>query len=168
MQIDFIPWTCSTAMYLNFIRCCLIFTLFGCGTAVAGDQADIEATLQNYENAWSAHDPNAIASFYYEPAMRISPAGPVVRQTRKDQEIFFSGFLPSLIQRGFDKGKWEELNIHLLDSETAIASGIVIRTRKDASLFERVAISYGLRKTPQGWRIFLSDTHAPETVMRFR
>ena len=155
-------------MCLYLIRCCLIFTLVGSGVTLAGEQADVEATLQSYENAWSEHDVRAIASFYYEPAMRVSPAGPVVRQTRKDQEIFFSGFLPGLIQRGFDQGKWEELNVHLLDSETAVASGIVIRTRKDGSVLERVAVSYGLRKTPQGWRIFLSDTHAPETVMRFR
>lgn len=155
-------------MYPKLIQCCLIFTLFGCSAAFAGDQADIEATLQGYENSWSAHDPRAMASFYYEPAIRVSAAGPVVRQTKKDQETFFSGFLPSLIQRGFDKGKWEELNIHLLDSETAIASGIVIRTRKDGSVLERVAVSYGLRKTPLGWKLFLSDTHAPETVMRFR
>jgi len=155
-------------MYLNILRCCVIFILVGCSVALADDQADVKATLQSYENAWSQHDPRAIASFYYEPAMRISPTGPVVRQTRKDQEIFFSGFLPGLIRRGFDKSEWEELNVHLLDSATAVASGIVIRTRKDGSPFERVAVSYGLRKTPQGWKIFLSDTHAPETVMRFR
>jgi ketosteroid isomerase-like protein len=72
-------------MCLNIIRCCLIFTLVGSSVALAGDQANGEATLQSYENAWSERDPHAIASFYYEPAMRVSPAGPVVRQTRKDQ-----------------------------------------------------------------------------------
>ena len=146
----------------------LIFALVGSGFALADDHADVAAALDGYENAWSAHDPRAIASFYYEPAMRVSPTGPVVRQTRKDQEAFFSSFLPGLIQRGFEHGKWEELNVHLLDSETAITSGIVIRSRKDGTVLERVSVSYGLRKTPQGWRIFLSDTHAPETVMRFR
>jgi ketosteroid isomerase-like protein len=157
-------------MCLNVVRRCLVLTvtLVGSSVALAADPGDVEATLQSYENAWGDRDPRAIASFYYEPAMRVSPAGPVVRQTRKDQETFFSGFLPSLVQRGFDKGKWEELNVHLLDSETAVASGIAIRTRKDGSVLERVAVSYGLRKTPQGWKIFLSDTHAPETVMRFR
>jgi ketosteroid isomerase-like protein len=155
-------------MSLNLIRSCLIFTLASSGAALAGDRADIEGTLQGYERAWSDHDPGAIASFYHEPAMRVSPNGPVIRQTRKDQEIFFSAFLPGLIQRGFDRTAWEELNVHLLDAETAMASGIVIRTRKDGSVLERIAVSYGLRKTPQGWRIFLSDTHAPETVMRFR
>ena len=155
-------------MCTNSIRHFLILALLGSGFALADGQADVAATLDSYEDAWSAHDPRAIASFYYEPAMRVSPAGPVVRQTRKDQETFFSGFLPGLIQRGFEQGKWEELNVHLLDSATAVASGIVIRLRKDGTVLERVALSYGLRKTPQGWRIFLSDTHAPETVMRFR
>jgi len=158
----------ETAMTLNLIRCCLIIMLLGSGVVLATERADIEAMLQGYEKAWSDHDSRAIASFYYEPAMRVSPNGPVIRQTRKDQESFFFAFLPGLIQRGFDRTTWEELNIHLLDSETAMASGIVIRTRKDGSVLERVAVSYGLRKTQQEWKIFLSDTHTPDTVMRFR
>ncbi|HZP92737.1 MAG TPA: nuclear transport factor 2 family protein [Burkholderiales bacterium] len=136
--------------------------------AQAGAEAEVEETLQAYEAAWSRHDAAAIASFFYEPALRVGRAGPVVRPTRADQEAFFSGFLPGLVQRGYERSRWEELNVHLLDAQTAIASGIVVRYRKDGSDLERVAVSYGLRKTERGWKIFLSDTHAPDTVMRFR
>jgi ketosteroid isomerase-like protein len=147
---------------------CLAFALLGPGIAIADDRADVTTTLQSYEKAWTDHDSTAIASYYYEPAMRVSPAGPIVRQTREEQESFFSAFLPGLMQRGFDKGKWEQLNVHLLGPDTAFASGILVRMRKDGSVLERIAASYGLQKTPEGWKIFLSDTHAPETVMRFR
>lgn len=136
--------------------------------AQPGAESEVEAALQEYEAAWSRHDAAAIASFYYEPAMRVGRGGPVVRPTRADQEAFFSGFLPGLVQRGFERSRWQELNVHLLDGQTAIASGIVVRTRTDGSELERVAVSYGLRKTAQGWKIFLSATHSPDTVLRFR
>jgi ketosteroid isomerase-like protein len=137
-------------------------------TALAGDEAEVIQTLQDYEAAWSRHDANAIASFYYEPAMRIGRGGPVVRPLRSDQETFFSGFMPELIRRGFDHSGFEELNVHLLDTDTAIASGILLRYRKEGDVLERAAVSFGLRKTTDGWKIFLTDTHAPDTVMRFR
>ena len=140
-----------------------------CATALAGaDEVDVQNLLDAYEQAWSQHDAIAIASFYYEPAMRIGRGGPVVRPTRADQEAFFTHFVPELVQRGFDHSAFEELNLHLLDADTGIASGILLRYRKDGSLFERVAVTYGLRKGQAGWKIFLSDTHPAETVMRFR
>ena len=57
-------------MRSNSIRYFLILALLGSGVVLADDQADVAATLDSYEKAWSAHDPRAIASFYYEPAMR--------------------------------------------------------------------------------------------------
>jgi hypothetical protein len=40
--------------------------------------------------------------------------------------------------------------------------------RSTCATVEGVAVTYGLRKTDEGWKIFLSATHAPETVLRFR
>ena len=140
-----------------------------CASALAApEEVALKNVLEAYEQAWSQHDAIAIASFYHEPAMRIGRGGPVVRPTRADQEAFFSHFVPELVQRGFDHSEFEELNVHLLDADTAIASGILLRYRKDGSLMERIAVTYGLRKGEQGWKIFLSDTHSPETAMRFR
>lgn len=109
-----------------------------------------------------------IAIFYYEPAMRVSKTGPTVRKTVEDQEIFFEGLLGALVSRGYDHSIWESLNIHLLDANTAIASGVIVRYRKDGSFMERMAVSYGLWKTAEKWRIIWSATHAPERVMQFK
>jgi ketosteroid isomerase-like protein len=136
--------------------------------AEGGSEGEVVSTLQAYESAWSRHDADAIASFYYEPAMRLGRGGPVVRPTRADQKDFFSGFLPTLVQRGYGRSVWDELNVHLLDPGTAIASGINVRYRTDGTELERLAVTYGLYKTEQGWKIFLSTTHSPDTVLRFR
>jgi ketosteroid isomerase-like protein len=129
---------------------------------------DIVATLQAYEAAWGRQDGSAVASFYYEPAMRVGQAGPVVRQTRKDQEAFFNGFLTGLVARGFERSEWAELDVRLLDAQTAIASGVAVRYKSDGEVLERVAVTYGLRKTEAGWKIFLSAAHAGDTPLRFR
>jgi hypothetical protein len=109
-----------------------------------------------------------VAGFYYEPAMRVTKSGPVVRSTRADQEAIFEGFLRGLVERGYASSRWEQLEVRLLDPETAIASGIAVRYRADGTVFERVAVTYALQDTAEGWKIFLSATHAPDSMLRFR
>ena len=100
--------------------------------------------------------------------MRVGKGGPVVRATRAEQKAFFEGFLRGLVEGGYARSAWEELDVRLLDADTALASGITVRYRGDGSVLERVAVTYGLRYSSEGWRIFLSATHAPDLVLRFR
>lgn len=152
----------------NWMACGLAAALL-CAMAAAADERDaVKQTLEAYERAWSRHDAAAVANFYYEPAMRVSKGGPVVRATRADQEIFFEGYLRAIVARGFERSEWESLDARLLDPQTALASGIAVRHRADGSVLERVAVTYELWHTDNGWKIFLSATHAPETVLQFR
>jgi ketosteroid isomerase-like protein len=127
----------------------------------------VAEALRAYEQAWSRHDGRAIAAFYHEPAMRITKGGPAVRATRADQRAFFDGFLRGLVARGYSRSAWEA-EVRLLDANTAVASGISVRYLADGTELERVAVTYGLWKTAEGWKIFLSATHAPNAVLRFR
>ena len=149
----------------------LMFVLAGasfCNAWAADEEHAIMQALTAYEEAWSRHDAHAVAAFYYEPAMRVGKGGPAVRATRADQEAFFDGFLRGLVERGYARSAWEGLEVRLLDEQTALASGITVRYRADGTVFERVAVTYGLWRTGEGWKIFLSTTHQPETVLRFR
>ena len=140
-----------------------------CGTVLANaDEDAVKDVLRAYEDAWSRHDGEAIANFYYEPAMRVGKGGPAVRATRADQRAFFDGFLRGLVERGYARSAWEELEVRLLDPQTALASGITARFREDGSVLERVAVTYGLRNSGEGWKIFMSATHTPDSVLRFR
>ncbi len=136
-------------------------------TPEAADANAVEQVLRAYEDAWSRHDARAIASFYYEPAIRVSPAGPILRATRAVQEAFFSGLLPTLAQQGYTTSSWEQLDVRLLDASTAVASGVVERHRADGTVFQRQGVTYNLWRTSDGWKIFLSATHAPATALRF-
>lgn len=140
-----------------------------CELVFAADEpAVIEATLRAYEQAWSQHDARAVASFYYEPALRVTARGPVVRATRKDEEEFFVTFLPALVKSGYDRSSWESLQVRLLDANTAIASGVTVRHRADGGVFARVGVTYALYRTAEGWKIFLSSTHEPGAALQFR
>jgi len=154
------------------MRCAVLAVILACGCAptfAAGEEEQaVKKVMEAYEQAWSRHDGGAVASFYSEPAMRVSKAGPAVRATRADQEAFFNAFLRGLVERGYARSAWEKLEVRLLDSQTAIASGVTVRYRADGSVFERVAVTYGLWCTADGWKIFLSATHSPDTALRFR
>jgi len=140
-----------------------------CGTVLANaDEDAVKDVLRAYEEAWSRHDEQAVAGFYYEPAMRVGKGGPVVRATRAEQRAFFESFLRGLVERGYARSAWEELEVRLLDPQTALASGITIRFRDDGSVLERVAVTYGLRNSGEGWKIFMSATHTADSVLRFR
>ncbi len=144
----------------------LILPMFLAGVVHANDtESGIRAVMIGYEQAWSKRDAKAVASYYHEPAIRGSRVGPTARPTIKSQEIFFEGFLGSLVIRGYDYSDWESLNIHIMNAQTAVAGGITLRYKKDGTLMERAAVSYGLWKTIDGWEIFWSTTHTPEGVM---
>jgi uncharacterized protein (TIGR02246 family) len=139
------------------------------GTILAGAEEEaVKDALKAYEEAWSRHDGEAVAGFYFEPAMRVGKGGPVVRATRAQQKEFFDGFLRGLVDRGYARSAWQELEVRLLDPQTALASGITVRYRSDGTVLERVAVTYGLRESAEGWKIFMSATHAPDSVLRFR
>lgn len=149
--------------------CICVAALTICAVARAADPVDeVRQTLQAYERAWSQHDAQAVADFYFEPAMRVSKGGPVIRATRAEQRTFFDGYLRAIVARGYERSEWESLDAKLLDAQTALASGIAVRYRADGSILERVAVTYELWHTEAGWKIFLSATHAPETVVQFR
>jgi uncharacterized protein (TIGR02246 family) len=139
------------------------------GTVLSGTGEEaVKQVLTAYEEAWGQHNAEAVASFYFEPAMRVGKGGPVVRATRAEQKAFFDGFLRGLADRGYARSAWEELDVRLLDPQTALASGITVRYRSDGTVLERVAVTYGLRDSAEGWKIFMSATHSPDSVVRFR
>lgn len=156
-------------MYREFAALLLALCMACFASAHAETNVDsVEQVLQAYEEAWSKHDAHAVASFYYEPALRVGRAGPAVRATRADQEAFFTSFLAGLVAKGYARSAWEELEVRQLDARTAIASGVTARYRSDGTVKERVAVTYGLWHTDQGWKIFMSATHAPDTALQFR
>lgn len=147
----------------------LLILAFWSGPTLAGaEEQAVKDVLTAYEEAWSQHDGEAVASFYFEPAMRVGKGGPVVRATRAEQKAFFGGFLRGLVDRGYARSAWEELEVRLLDPQTALASGITVRYRGDGTVLERVAVTYALRESAEGWKIFMSATHSPDSVLRFR
>jgi hypothetical protein len=52
-------------------------------------------------------------------------------------------------------------------ANTAVASGVVVRHKADGRVFQRQGVTYNLWRTDEGWKIFLSATHAPSEALHF-
>lgn len=154
------------------IRKFMAYTFLGClfwaTGALAGEEAAVEQLMRAYEQAWSKHDADAVSAFYLEPALRVSKGGPIVRPTRNDQKLLFSGLLQGLVERGYAKSDWERMDVRLLDAQTAIVSGVTVRYKADGSLMERLGVTYLLWKTSDGWKIFMSATQSPDKALKFQ
>jgi ketosteroid isomerase-like protein len=150
--------------------CVAALTILGSGGVARAEDPTQAVTkvLYAYEEAWSHHDATAIAGFYVEPAIRVSANGPIVRETQAAQTAFFNGLLMSLVNQGYERSTWSHLEVRILDSRTAIASGVVTRFRADGSVFQSQAVTYGMWDTTQGWKIFVSATHQPGSELHFR
>ena len=118
-------------MTIRTIVFCLAAATFCANAAAVGAEDAVRRTLEAYEQAWSRHDAHAVADFYFEPAMRVSKGGPVIRATRADQETFFGGYFRGFVARGYERSEWESLEVRLIDAQTALASGISARYRAD-------------------------------------
>jgi ketosteroid isomerase-like protein len=148
---------------------CLIRGSLGGHAFANGARADekqaVKDVLYAYEAAWSRPDARAIAGFYFRPGMRASRTGAKVRSTRAEQEKIFSPFPPSLVC--YANSQWEQRDIQLLDANTAIARGVVVRYWRDHSVLRRQSVTYGLWHSDDGWKISMFATHASETALEF-
>ena len=99
--------------------------------------------------------------------MRVSRGGPIVRPTRADRETFVAGLVRGLVEQGYARSESEEIEVRLLDAQTAIASRVTVRYKSDSSVLERLGVTYWLRETDGGWRIFLFATYVP-AALHFR
>jgi hypothetical protein len=78
-----------------------------------------------------------VASFYFEPAMRVSKGGRVIRATRAEQKAFFDGFPRGLVGRGYSRNAWEDLEVRprgsALPSLPAVLHRCSLKTSRDVS-----------------------------------
>ena len=77
----------------------VLILAFWSGPIPAGAEREeaVKDVLKAYEEAWSRHDGEAVASFYLSPGHARRKGGPVVRATRAEQKAFFDGFLRGLV-----------------------------------------------------------------------
>src|SRR5215831_11337219 len=86
---------------------------------------------------------------------------------RASQPPSFSRAYARLKEGGWDaRSAWAELQVKQMSAVLAVASGLIIRRKGDGQELERVAATYLLRKTSDGWKIAVLAGHDPGSVLR--
>ena len=77
------------------------------------------------------------------------------------------GPLDNLKAQGVRKISWVDINVHMIDKNLAIASNTAARYLENGDEFNRVGVTYMMRKTNDEWRITSFMVHDTAGVIDF-
>lgn len=75
-------------------------------------------------------------------------------------------FLDNLQKKGVQKVGWLDINVHLIDKNLAVASNLAARYDKNDDEYNRVGVTYLLRKRNSEWRITSFTVHNADGVIQ--
>lgn len=119
----------------------------------------------HYLNAYNNFDGKAAAAHYHEK-VSVTGIGNILRDnTNQDMQNLLGAFLQRVKAQGVAKFEWETLQVSMLGENTAMASNIAARYKKDGSLHDRAAATFIAQNTEGGWKIFSLHIHSTEHVL---
>lgn len=131
---------------------------------MADDTQIILDTFQSYAKTFEALNPLAVLSFYYYPALLISPDKAAALNNPLEGLVKLAIVMAELKRRGYDHAHTKSLSVRQLDQNLAIVSGVVIRYKKDRQQkddteLERFGLTYTLRRVEENWKIITGILH---------
>jgi hypothetical protein len=117
------------------------------------DETAVRDTLDEYYRAFSTLSVQAILPFLDQPALLVGPQGVIPLPTPAAIEPIFGPVMERLGTRAYARSELGSLEVRILGTHSAFATGIAIRFRTDGEELERSGISYLLHKTDSDWKI---------------
>ena len=135
------------------------------------EKGAVTQVLNDYIRVFGSFDAQRVLPYYHEPLTFLGGAriqGVAVLSTRADIEAsLLKPLYARLKEGGWDaRSAWAELQVKQMSAVLAIASGLTVRRKVDGQELERVAATYLLRKTSDGWKIAAMAGHDPGSVLR--
>lgn len=121
----------------------------------------IEA-FRTYARAFNALDPAAVAQYFHEPALLITPDRTIALPTRAVVEQTYRRVMADLPARGYVRTEFTPLSERRLSDDLAIVSGEGRWKNAADEDFMRFGMTYTLRRTGETWRIVVGAIHAPD------
>lgn len=119
----------------------------------------------HYLDAYNNFDAKAAAAHYHDK-VSVTGIGSTLRvNTNQDMENTLGAFLQQLKGQDVVKFEWETLQVSMLGKNTALASNVAARYKKDGSLLNRAAATFIAYNTEAGWKILSLHLHPPEHVL---
>ena len=129
-------------------------------------EREVDQLFAGYFSDFSKLDLDAIVSYFHLPCVFIVPQGVFVFSSASEVQWFWSPRFDDLKKQGFARTQRDQINIKVLNDDTAMASGRAIRYKEDGSELERRGATFALRKTDAGWKIVTVIHHSPDNVIQ--
>ena len=126
-----------------------------------GDKPALLQVLDDYQAAFSGHDPQGAQVFYHKPCMFIGEQQVAVLGSPSEIEAFFASTMQGLEARGWHHSEWNEVSVVQLSDSAALASTVAVRYLTNGEELERVGATYAFRKTDLSWKIAVVIPHPP-------
>ena len=130
------------------------------------DKGAVAQALTDYYAAFSTLDAHAVAPYFHEPSLLVSPAGAGAAPTRAAVIAVFQPAMDALRARGFAKSELTNLRLKRLSAASVIAGGVAVRRKSDGQELERHGVVYLLQKTNTGWQIAAILIHDADDALR--
>jgi hypothetical protein len=130
------------------------------------DTAEVTRILMDYYKAFSTLDPEAIAPFFHEPSLLISPLGVTAARDGAAVGHTFTPVLQGLRTRGYGRSELTMLNVRQLSATVIWASGVAVRYKVDGSELERAGVTYVLNKAGSDWKMAVTILHDADRALR--
>lgn len=131
------------------------------------ERSAILQTLADYQSGFSGYRPDVAQLSYHEPCSFVDEQGVTLLKTRAEIEAFLASIIGILKSRGWSHSEWVEVNIRSMDARRALVSTVAVRHKSDGGELERIGGTYAFRKSEDGWKIAMTLSHPPESVLRF-
>ena len=115
-------------------------------------QSALEA-IHEYYKVFSTLDLTAIASYFCEPCMSISPQGVFSAANRTVLTNALTPVIEGLKAKGYGRSEYIEPQVTILTETAALVRGVAVRYAATGQEIERLQISYLMHRSEAGWKI---------------
>ena len=132
------------------------------------EKAAVTQVMNDYVRDFGSFDPQRVLPYYHEPLTTVTAARVIAMPGRTDIEAtLLKPLFARLKEAGWNgRSEWTQLHVKQMSTGVAMASGLTVRHKADGQELERVAATYVLRKTNDGWKIAVLTVHDPGSVLR--
>jgi hypothetical protein len=114
-----------------------------------------------YTRAFQALDPKAVAAFFHEPAMLITPRGARALPNTWAVERAYAEIMDELRGTSYARTEFSSASERRLDDELVAVTGNGTWVDRDGRRYMPFGFTYTLRWTELGYRIVIALVHAP-------
>ncbi len=146
-----------------FFVVCLVLLMCSQHNVLAGEggklsekeqiNAFFEAYMSKYNHYLTTNEFNDQPYLYHDTIMVMSSS---VAPYTIGYSAFYQrtrDFLNNLKAQGVRRVNWVDINVHMIDKNLAIASNTAARFLENGDEFNRVGVTYMMRKNDDEWRI---------------